>query len=412
MSSKAERPSTIDRLTLVGVLVSTLAFSTAYGILLVLPLYITQELGGTAADYGAVASSATITAILCIALLIRFPSRFPPNHLLAAAAVVYAVGAFGVAQLGSYGLAMVACGLLLGTSWAIGYTTAPMVVSALCDDTSRGKYIGYATGMIQTGFGLGPVLVSVVRPAGLSFPDCFRAAGALAVVAAVSAGVLHLRSRELASVPAGDPDGAVPVSRVLRRVWRSAAVVPLGIILLCGCVFTTMNSFQTTLAENRGLTYSVFYVSYTVAVIVARFAVAPRLRDAASTGVVAVASIGVALSIAAFLVVGNDVIYGVAAAVLGVTYGLTLPGVQAGAVNASDESVRSRILPLAGMVFQVGILLFPLLAGVVITAAGYTALLMVLVCFGAAIASFGGSQWLIERRRVTGAADRVGRIDA
>jgi aspartate-semialdehyde dehydrogenase len=34
MSSKAERPSTIDRLTLVGVLVRTLAFSTAYGILL------------------------------------------------------------------------------------------------------------------------------------------------------------------------------------------------------------------------------------------------------------------------------------------------------------------------------------------------------------------------------------------
>lgn len=411
MTNDAHRPATINRVILTGLLVSTLAFSTAYGILLVLPLYITEELGGTAADYGVVTSSATITAILGIALLIRFPRRVPPNNLLAGAAAVYAVAAFGVAQVSSFGLPMVAFGLLLGTSWAIGYTTAPMVVSALSDDVSRGKYIGYATGMIQIGFGLGPVLVSVARPAGISFPDCFRAAAVLALLAAVVAGLLHLRARELASMPATAQQEAIPVSRVLRRVWRSRAVVPLGIILLCSCLFTTMNSFQTTFAASRGLTYSVFYVSYTVAVIVARFVIAPRLRDAAASGVVAVASIGVALSVGAFLLVGNDAIYGVIAAVLGVTYGLTLPGVQAGAVNASDESVRTRILPLAGMVFQVGILLFPLLAGFVITNAGYTALLVVLGCFGAAIAAFGGSQWIVERRRDAG--DRAdGRIDA
>lgn len=120
LPNEVDRGSTIDRLTLTGVLVGTLAFSTSYGILLVLPLYITMKLGGTEANYGLVTSSATVTAIACLGLLIRFPTRIPSNYLLAASATAYALGAFGVARLDSFGVPMVAFGLLLGTSWAIG----------------------------------------------------------------------------------------------------------------------------------------------------------------------------------------------------------------------------------------------------------------------------------------------------
>lgn len=285
-----------------------------------------------------------------------------------------------------------------------------MVVSALSDDVSRGKYIGYATGMIQVGFGLGPVLVSVSREAGLSFSDCFRAAGALALLAAAVAAVLHLRSPELADVPARQQRDAPSQSLVtaLGRVPRSPAIVPLGIVFLCACLFTTMNSFQTTFAESRGLTYSVFYISYTLAVIVARFVIAPWLRNAASSGVVAVATAGLAVSMLTFLVVENNAAYAMAAVLLGITYGLTLPGVQARAVNLSDELTRARILPLAGMIFQTGIVLFPLVAGAVIVNAGYTAMLIVLVCFAAAIAVFGGRQWHVGRRASPSAPVRVG----
>lgn len=405
MAARA-RGGTIDRFTLVGVLASTLAFATAYGVLLVLPLYLTEELGGTTAEYGVVASAATVTAIACIALLIRFPARVRPDLLLAGAALTYAAGAFGVAQLDSFGVAMTACGLVLGTSWAIGYTCAPMVVSALSDDASRGTYIGYATGMIQVGFGLGPLLAGAGRGLGLSFPTCFRAAGVLALVAGAVA--LSLRRRARTPAPAAAPSGAPPPAvppGTFGAVLRSPAVAPLGIVFLCACLFTTMNGFQTTFAASRGLTYEVFYVGYTVAVIVARFGIAPRLRDAAATGVVAVTSTGVAASMALFLVVSDDLLYAVAAVALGITYGLTLPGVQAGAVNVSDPAVRARILPTAGLVFQTGILLFPLVAGTVITQDGYSAMLLMLVGIAVAIALFGGMRWIAARRPATGAAD-------
>ena len=46
-------------------LMGTLGISTAFGMLLLLPLYV-QELGGDEADFGLVLSAAAVPAVLCI----------------------------------------------------------------------------------------------------------------------------------------------------------------------------------------------------------------------------------------------------------------------------------------------------------------------------------------------------------
>ena len=59
-----------------------------------------------------------------------------------------------------------------------------------------------------------------------------------------------------------------------------------------------------------------------------------------------------ALGMATFLLVGsNALLY---SALLGLGYGLALPSVRA--VNVSDESVRPRVLPMAGLLFQAAII--------------------------------------------------------
>lgn len=66
-----------------------------------------------------------------------------------------------------------------------------------------------------------------------------------------------------------------------------------------------------------------------------------------------------------------------------------MPALQAGAVNASAEEYRPRILPLAGLMYEMAILAFPLVAGAIITTVGYTAVLIVLLGFAVAVASLG-----------------------
>jgi hypothetical protein len=84
--------------------------------------------------------------------------------------------------------------------------------------------------------------------------------------------------------------------------------------------------------------------------------------------------------------VGSSVLfYGAASALLGLGYGLALPSVQAQAVNVSEEAVRPRVLPMAGLLFQAAILGFPLFAGWVIANLGYAALFAVLVSLALAV---------------------------
>ena len=70
------------RLAALLLLLVTLGVSTAFGMLLLLPLYV-QELGGNEANFGVILSSATVTAVLCIGLLIRYPEALRPHAVVA-----------------------------------------------------------------------------------------------------------------------------------------------------------------------------------------------------------------------------------------------------------------------------------------------------------------------------------------
>src|SRR3712207_7936282 len=75
-------------------LFGTLGVSTAFGMLLLLPLYV-QELGGNEASFGVILSSATLSAVICTGFLVRYPHALRPYAIVTIAIVVYALGAVG-----------------------------------------------------------------------------------------------------------------------------------------------------------------------------------------------------------------------------------------------------------------------------------------------------------------------------
>jgi MFS family permease len=383
--------STIPRSVLGVLLAATLAVSTAYGVLLLLPLYIIQ-IGGDEADYGLVAAVAAVPAAISLGLLIRYSRRFKPHVLLAATSAVYALAALGVAAIDRFGPLIVVLGVVLGTAWAAAYTTAPMVISDLVDDQARAQAIGYVTGTIQVGFGLGPILGALLHSLGLSYPAVFVIGAALAGLAAALVAPLAIRVRRAsrpvpAELAAADDE---PLMITLWRIARSPALLPLIMVLLSACLFTTMNSFQTTFAESRDLSFDIFYGCYTVAVIAVRLGLSPFLADSASDRVVRLSTAGMVVAVVGFLFVGsNAILYGLFSVLLGITYGMALPALQARAVNLAAPAQRSKLLPLAGLLFEVAILVFPLVAGYVIRLGGYRVLFVVLLGFTLGVALLG-----------------------
>ena len=390
-------------------LLGTFGVSLSYGMLLLLPLYV-RELGGNEADFGVVLSSAALPAVLCIGLLIRYPEALRPHSVVALAIAVYAAAAAGASLVVEGWTPLIGIGVLIGTAWALVYTGTPMVMSGMVTDEGRAAYFGYLTGAQQVGIGAGPVIAGFMVETGLGFRGTFLAAGAVRLVAAaltVVVGILTPDPRAgRAAGPAADARSGGPGAtsgEAIGRIVRSEAVFSLVMVMLFACLFTLLTQFQTTFASARGLDYSVFYVVYTVAVIASRFGLAP-LASRFDARLVIAASVSVmALAVAGFLLVGSSVpLYGAASAFVGLGYGLALPSVQAQAVNVSEEEVRARVLPLAGLLFQAAILVFPLVAGWTIAASGYPALFAVLAFFAAV--QVGIAWW---RYRVAREAEEV-----
>jgi MFS family permease len=385
-------------------LFGTLGVSTAFGMLLLLPLYV-QELGGNEASFGVVLSSATLTAVVCIGFLVRNPEALRPHAVVALATAVYAVGVAGVAVVSGTWTPLIGVGVVLGTAWAVVYTATPMIMSEMVTDEGRATYFGYLTGTQQVGIGVGPVIARVLVETDLGFRGTFLVASMICLVAAGLTIAVGFLTSDPTTDDAEAGDGvaankdAVSFGEAIRRILRSEAVFSLVMIFLFACLFTSMTQFQTTFARSQGIDYSVFYVTYTVAVIFSRFALARMASRFDARLVIASAVSVMALGMATFLLVGSSVeLYCAASGLLGLGYGLALPSVQAQAFNVSEEPVRPRVLPIAGLLFQAAILGFPLVAGWVIAGLGYPALFAVLIFFALAQAIIGWWRYSAARR--------------
>ena len=377
----------------------TFGISTAFGMLLLLPLYV-QELGGDEADFGVIFSAATVPAVLCIGLLIRYPEVLRPHVVVALAIAIYGLGAVGASLVTGGWTPLVGIGVLLGTAWAVVYAASPMAMSLMVTDERRAAYFGYLTGTQQVGIGMGPVISRFLVETPLGFRGTFLVAGvvcSVAVALTLVVGALVPDARTEGTESEGS--STVSFGAAMRRILGSEAAFSLAMILLFACLFTTMTSFQPTFAGESGLDYSVFYVAYTVAVIFSRFVLAGLAARFDSRLVIAGAVSVMALAVASFLAVGsNTLFYGISSALLGLGYGLALPSVQAQAVNASEERVRSRVLPMAGMIFEGAILGFPLVAGWIITGFGYMALFAVLLAFALVQVAIAWWRFLVAGR--------------
>jgi MFS family permease len=377
------------RAQLAVLLLATLSVSSGYGVVLLLPLYM-KQIGGSEATYGMVTAAAALPAAAALVALLRHPRRVSPVLLLCGASLVYAAAAATVAMIHSVGLGLVVLGLVLGTAWAVVYTVAPMVVSDRVDDSVRASYIGYVTGTVQVGFGLGPTLGEWLHRAGLMYPAVLLTGAGLAAAGAALVGPMAVGSLGHGVRLAGSGERSERLGPALARIARSPARTPLIMILLAACLFTTMNSFQTTFARSRALDFEIYYLGYTIAVVAARLVLVRLLPRAGSDRMTRISTAGIAVAIVGFLLVGHDPVrYAGASALLGVTYGLTLPALQARTVNLATAAERPRTLPLAGLLFQVAILAFPLVAGAIITTLGYRALFAVLLGLALAMVVVG-----------------------
>jgi MFS family permease len=378
-----------SRRRLVVFYLGCLLVAGSYGLTLLLPAFVKAS-GGSPAQAGLIYWCGALGAGAALILSGRLAERAGTGWTAAAGAVVYAAATGILAAGGVRGGGAYAAGLLLGAGWALFFTSAPIAVSSMAGARPAGTCFLVLAGFNALGMGAAPIAGQLLVQHGWSF----RAVFALAALLSVSSAALFCGSARCLRQPAADQARAASPTLMgpLRPVLASKARPFLLMVLLGACVFTTMTAFQPGFAASTGQSAMVFYAFYTLGVIVPRFAVTrllARWRPAAATTVLLA---GMCLSLAGFTLAGHDrVLYAVSATMLGVSYGLAYPLIQAQAANGAPGEFRHWTLWYFSLAYFAGLYGFPLIASLVITLGGYPALIAVLLIIG--IAELAVSAW-------------------
>jgi len=358
------------------VYLACLCIASAYGLFFTLPLYI-KALGGNEAVVGNILFAGAFGTLLCVALANHMMKLWRLHTSITIGASCYAAGAALFAFVHAISPLYYVAGFLLGAGWGLTFTIAPIMLSGLVTDANRGVFFSILSAFYAIGMGLTPVLAQQLLKLGVPHWQLFVGAMLFAMASAVlfySAGrLLHIDAPTRESLPGGEREA-------LHAIMSSPARYPLVMVFLGACVFSSMMNFQTTFAASKGLNFSIFFVCYTAAVIGGRFLVSGFVNRCEPMKTTIALLALMCLSLVMFSMVStNEVLYGASSLLLGLSYGLVYPLIQAQAVNASDERLRSRTLVYFSLSYFLGVFAFPKLGGFIIVSGGYQALLLALL---------------------------------
>ena len=149
---------------------------------------------------------------------------------------------------------------------------------------------------------------------------------------------------------------------------------------LGGCVFGGLSSFQTSYAAARSLDYSLFFLGFMSAAISSRMLIAGFVvkRDPLRASCLLSGLMLGSILLFGF-VVDDGLSYVVAAAMLGVGYGLTYSVINGLAANEAPTGTTAQSLLLFSLSYFIGVFGFPLLAGKIIVEQGMANLLLTVI---------------------------------
>ena len=376
----------------------------AYGLTFMLP----RLFGSFEASEKVVGLMLSITAVTTIVTVYfsgHLSDVFGRLRTLGIACLAISLSLYFYGAASSAGAGLILASVLLGFGWGLTYSLGPIVLTRLVKPTERVQFFALLSVFVMAGFGLSPVLASLLEASGASVKDAFYITSALCVISAVLFFILHNPIKEYALNSAPEASSRITLSSFL-HVLKSPARAPIAMVFLGASVFAGLNNFQTVFADNRGLNYAVFFLVYTLVVVIFRLALVRFKGGANPYRTIAFLQYLMCASVVLFMFSGDSlVLYVLVAILFGLGYGVSYPILVAMTVNDAKEHLGPQTLQLFALSYFIGIFGFPLIAGWFIVEIGTTPLLSfvaVLACFEATIA--------LRRARTHNKIDRTGTI--
>lgn len=358
----------------------------AYGLTFMLPRLF-ENFGASEKTVGQMLFVTTIATLITVYFSGHLSDHFGRLRTLAMACLAIAIALFLYGSVQSVGSTVILASLLLGFGWGLTYSLGPIVLTRLVGPDERVRFFTLLSVFVMAGFGLAPVLASILENNGYTVRDAFFVTSFLCIISAVLFYALQapIKKHALNS----DPEASSRITLVsLTAVFKSKALTPVIMVCLGASVFAGLNNFQTVFADARGLNYANFFLTYTVTVVVFRLILAKFKGGQNPYRTIAALQYLMCASVVLFIFSGASVgLYILTAILFGLGYGVSYPILVAMAASEAEEHLGPQTLQLFALTYFIGIFGFPLVAGWVIVELGETSLLAIVAVLAAIEAS-------------------------
>ncbi|ULT69004.1 MFS transporter [Pseudomonas sp. BC42] len=365
--------------------------SLSYGSTFLLSLLISSR-GGNEHDAGRVIAAAMLSTFVAVIGSGHLSDWLGAARSVALFGCLLVVASLGFALTPGLGHSLLWFGLTLGLGWGVFYTLGPIIVATLVQPAQRARYFALLSGSMLSGIGSGPLLGRLASALDYPLTSAFwlaAAAGLMGVLIFWKLGAKLLRQTNHLGASAAkiSCNGAA-------RVLSSKALFPILMVGLGGCVFGGLSSFQTSYGPSRGVDYSLFFLGFMSAAIASRLLLAGIVvRHDPYRAACLLSGLMVISILLLLFAVNGSASYLLAAAVLGVGYGLTYSVINGLAANEAPNGNTSQSLLLFNLSYFIGVFGFPWLAGRIIVEAGIQALLF-------SVLAIAVLNWLISLARL------------
>ena len=353
-----------------------------YGLTFLLPRLF-DNFGANEKVVGTMLFITAVTTLTTVYYSGHLADKFGRVKTLAVACIAISLSLVLYGWAEAVGTKLVLASILLGFGWGITYALSPVVLTRLVGAEERVRYFAILSIAIMAGFGLSPVFAAWMEGMGQSLNDAFYITAALCFVSAIIFFTLIKPIQENAINPAAEVPSRLSLSAV-GKILKSTALTPIIMVCLGASVFAGMNNFQTVFADERGLEYAGYFLTYTVTVIAFRVVLARFKGGKNPYLTIAMLQYIMCGSVLLFIFsAGNELLYLLVAFLFGVGYGASYPILTAMTANDAREDLLPQTLQLFALTYFIGIFAFPLIAGWMIVEVGTTPLLYLVAVMAA-----------------------------
>jgi MFS family permease len=371
-------------------------FGLGYGVSFLLPPLF-ASFGADEAAVGTVLGVAAVATLLAVLLAGHVADAIGRARAIAVGGLLLAGAHVGFGLAGSYGAHLWVYGVLLGIGWGLFYCLSQIIIALLIPAAERARYFLISHAFIMGGIGGGPIIWPLVARYGLPVAWAFFV---VAVGTAVAAVLFFAVSRALGEGHDRTSDAASSLTAsAARRVLASEARYPIIMVGIGACVFAGFHAYQTSLAASAHVDYSLFFVVYTVTVVVFRVVLSGHMARLPLYAASAVLLVAMTAGSAIFLGLdGNPGFYALAAFLLAIGYGITYALIKAIVANEAPPGLSAQAMQMFNLSYFVGIFGFPFLGGHLIVRLGTPALVAVMTGLAAVECLMALARHLATRR--------------